>query len=49
LIDQTGANHGVVDTQIALAKAVEAGLDLVEIAPDAAPPVVKILGYGKYD
>ena len=48
LIDQTGANHGVVDTQIALAKAVEAGLDLVEIAPNSEPPVCKILDYGKY-
>jgi translation initiation factor IF-3 len=48
LIDQTGANIGVVDTQIALAKAVEAGLDLVEIAPNSEPPVCKILDYGKY-
>ena len=48
LIDQTGTNVGVIDTQIALAKAVEAGLDLVEIAPNSAPPVVKILDYGKY-
>ena len=48
LIDQTGANHGVVDTQIALAKAVEAGLDLVEIVANSEPPVCKILDYGKY-
>ena len=48
LIDQKGDNHGVVDTQIALAKAVEAGLDLVEIAPNSVPPVCKILDYGKY-
>ena len=48
LIDQTGHNHGPVDVQIALQKAQEAGLDLVEIAPNSAPPVCKILDYGKY-
>jgi translation initiation factor IF-3 len=48
LIDQTGHNHGTVETRFALEKAVEAGLDLVEIAPNSAPPVVKILDYGKY-
>ena len=48
LIDQTGTNVGVIDTQIALAKAVEAGLDLVEIVPNNNPPVCRILDYGKY-
>ncbi len=48
LIDATGTNVGVVLTTDALAKAVEAGLDLVEISPDANPPVAKILDYGKY-
>ena len=48
LIDATGQNVGVVSTADALAKAVEAGLDLVEISPDANPPVAKILDYGKY-
>ena len=48
LIDHTGTNVGVVATTDALAKAVEAGLDLVEISPDANPPVAKILDYGKY-
>src|SRR5260370_15232872 len=48
LIDQTGANHGVVETRLALEKAVEAGLDLVEIAPNSELPVCKILDYGKY-
>src|SRR5580692_3993381 len=48
LIDQTGANIGVIDTQAALAKALEAGLDLVEIAPNSEPPVCKLLDYGKY-
>ena len=48
LIDATGQNVGVVATADAMAKAVEAGLDLVEISPDANPPVAKILDYGKY-
>ena len=48
LIDQNGVNQGVVDTQAALAKAVEAGLDLVEIVPTQSPPVCRILDYGKY-
>ena len=48
LIDQTGHNHGSIDVQIALQKAQEAGLDLVEIAPNSTPPVCKILDYGKY-
>jgi translation initiation factor IF-3 len=48
LIDQTGHNHGPTDIQIALARAQEAGLDLVEIAPNSSPPVCKILDYGKY-
>ena len=48
LIDQIGHNHGPVEVQIALQKAQEAGLDLVEIAPNSSPPVCKILDYGKY-
>jgi translation initiation factor IF-3 len=48
LIDQTGTNHGAVDIRTALEKAQEAGLDLVEIAPNSTPPVCKILDYGKY-
>ena len=48
LIDQDGHNHGPVEVQVALQKAQEAGLDLVEIAPNSAPPVCKILDYGKY-
>src|SRR3954454_3725916 len=48
LIDATGQNVGVVLTADALVKAVEAGLDLVEISPDANPPVAKILDYGKF-
>ncbi|HEU5016959.1 MAG TPA: translation initiation factor IF-3 [Pseudolabrys sp.] len=48
LIDNSGDNKGVVDTQTALGLAQAAGLDLVEIAPNSTPPVAKILDYGKY-
>lgn len=48
LIDETGANKGVVSFFDALKLAEEAGLDLVEISPNAAPPVCKILDYGKF-
>ena len=47
LIDADGKNHGDVPIQEALQRAEEAGLDLVEISPNAAPPVVKILDLGK--
>ena len=48
LIDETGQNVGVVTHVDALERAVKAGLDLVEISPEADPPVCKILDYGKY-
>ena len=48
MIDNEGENHGVVPTQQALEMAQEAGMDLVEIAPNSAPPVAKILDYGRY-
>ena len=48
LIDRDGTNKGTVQIADALAAAQEAGLDLVEISPNAAPPIVKILDYGKY-
>jgi translation initiation factor IF-3 len=48
LIDATGNNVGVVAVVDALARAAEAGLDLVEISPNSEPPVCKILDYGKY-
>lgn len=48
LIDADGQNHGVVSKIEALERAREAGLDLVEISPDANPPVAKILDYGKF-
>ena len=48
LIDASGHNHGPTPIQTALEMAQAAGLDLVEIAPNSAPPVCKILDYGKY-
>jgi len=48
LIDKDGHNLGNMTPAEALAKAQEAGLDLVEISPNATPPVVKILDFGKY-
>lgn len=47
LIDETGANRGNVTIQEALDIAEEAGLDLVEISPNAEPPVCKIQDLGK--
>jgi translation initiation factor IF-3 len=48
LIDAEGENRGVVPTRQAIMMAEEAGLDLVEVSPDAKPPVAKILDYGKF-
>jgi translation initiation factor IF-3 len=48
LIDARGNMIGVVSRNEALERAAEAGLDLVEIAGNADPPVCKILDYGKY-
>ena len=48
LVDQNGDNHGVVPADKARSMAVDAGLDLVEVSPNADPPVCKILDYGKY-
>ena len=48
LIDENGEMMGVLPTRAALEKAQAAGLDLVEISPNADPPVCKILDYGKY-
>ncbi|WP_135466055.1 translation initiation factor IF-3 [Crenalkalicoccus roseus] len=48
LIDQNGEMIGVLSTREALIRAYDAGLDLVEISPNAVPPVCKVLDYGKY-
>jgi translation initiation factor IF-3 len=48
LIDDQGANRGIVPFFEALRIAEEAGLDLVEIAPNSQPPVCKILDHGRF-
>jgi translation initiation factor IF-3 len=48
LIDDAGAQVGIVDTEVAKQMAYDKGLDLVEVSPDARPPVCKILDYGKF-
>lgn len=48
VIDAEGKQVGVMSKSEALAQAHAAGLDLVEISPDAKPPVVKIIDWGKY-
>jgi len=48
LIGPEGEQVGVVDTARAIEIAVEAELDLVEIAPEAQPPVCRIVDYGKF-
>ncbi len=47
LIDQEGEQVGVVDIRVAQSKAKEVGLDLVEVSPQADPPVCKILDYNR--
>ena len=46
--DDGGEQQGIISTAEALEIAREQGLDLVEVAPTAAPPVVKIMDYGKF-
>ena len=48
LIGADGQNVGVVPIRQAMMMAEEANLDLVEVSPDAKPPVAKILDYGKF-
>lgn len=48
LVDDENNKRGVVSIREALRLAEEAGLDLVEVAPQAKPPVVRIMDYGKY-
>jgi translation initiation factor IF-3 len=48
LIDDKGEQVGIMKTSEALARAQERELDLVEVAPDARPPVCRILDYSKY-
>ena len=48
VIAPDGSQMGILDLDVALAAAQERGLDLVEVAPTARPPVVRIMDYGKF-
>ena len=48
VITNEGENLGIISTNEAIAKAKNQGLDLIEIAPNASPPVCKIMDMGKY-
>lgn len=48
LIDAEGEQVGVVTIQDAMRQAADAGLDLVEISPQASPPVCRVMDYGKF-
>lgn len=48
VIDANGEQAGILPTQDALRMAEEQGLDLVEVAPNARPPVCKIMDFGRY-
>jgi translation initiation factor IF-3 len=48
LIDEEGEMIGVMSAREALLRAYDAGMDLLEISPNAVPPVCKITDYGKY-
>ncbi len=48
VIDEDGAQIGIMQTRDAVERAYEKGLDLVEVSPNAKPPVCRILDFGKY-
>ena len=48
VISSDGDNLGIIKTNDAISRAKEEGLDLIEIAPNAKPPVCKIMDMGKY-
>ena len=48
VIDENGENVGVLSTRDAIERAADVGLDLVEVSPNADPPVCKFLDVGKY-
>ena len=48
LIDSDGSQMGIVSIQQAMETAMQRGLDLVEIAPKAEPPVCRVMDYGKF-
>ena len=49
VISADGSNLGVLKLADALAAALQAGLDLIEISPSAVPPIAKIMDYGKFE
>ncbi|MEM9589109.1 MAG: translation initiation factor IF-3 [Planctomycetota bacterium] len=48
VVSETGEQLGVIPTEDALSRARDAGLDLVEVAPNERPPVCRIMDYGKF-
>jgi len=48
VLDDEGNNYGILSREEALAKAKELEMDLIEISPNAVPPVAKIMDYGKF-
>jgi translation initiation factor IF-3 len=48
VIDQDGEQLGILPIEDALQRAEEQGFDLVEVAPDAKPPVCRVMDFGKY-
>ena len=48
MIDENGVQIGVITKEDAIARAKAVSLDLVEVAPDAVPPVCRIINYGKF-
>ena len=48
MVDHDGEMVGVIGLRDAIERAMDAGLDLVEVSPNADPPVCKVLDYGKY-
>ena len=48
VIDEKGEQLGIISTEDAMRRAMSADLDLVEVSPNAEPPVCKIIDYGKY-
>lgn len=48
VVSEKGEQLGIIPTEEALTRAREAGLDLVEVAPNERPPVCRIMDYGKY-
>jgi translation initiation factor IF-3 len=48
VVSEEGEQLGIIPTEEALARAREAGLDLVEVAPNERPPVCRIMDYGKF-